>query len=104
MYLTFLPAWLACLVLYGSSEKQQLFKHPLSRSKVLIISGALVVVSFAIIFQSYPLSSSLLATLALICCFLPAVTLLSAYGRKAILIVTTNLGLFCVLMMLLGGE
>jgi len=93
MFLSFIPAWLACLIWYGSSSKQKLLKKSLpilvSSITVLMLLGLM----FTILIMHLPTVSALITGLSLVCCFLPLVTLISAYKKYYLHL---SSGLICI--------
>ncbi|WP_057830024.1 hypothetical protein [Colwellia sp. TT2012] len=81
MFLSFIPAWFACCILYGSSSKQKVFKKslPILVSRVTVV--ILLALMLIILLQHLPTVSALITALSLLCCFLPLVTLISAYKK-----------------------
>ena len=81
MFLSFIPAWFACCLWYGSSSKQTFLKKslPIFASRITVV--VLLVVMLLILFKHLPTTSALITGLSLVCCFLPLVTLISAYKK-----------------------
>lgn len=84
MFLSFIPAWIAALLLYGGSKRQRLFEKSLPKHQVIVFALILMALSLNFVMQNFPTVSALLAVLGLVCCFLPAVTIVSAYGKLRI--------------------
>ena len=82
MFLSFVPILIACLALYCSSNKQKLLRHSLSRKVALVVAALLFALSIVIMSQRVPLISAMIAAIGLFCCFLPLLTIASAYGKK----------------------
>ena len=81
MLLSFIPAWFACFIWYGSSPKQTFLKNSLpmliSRITVAVLLGLMLF----ILFKHLPTVSALITGLSLVCCFLPLVTLIASYKK-----------------------
>jgi len=82
MFLSFIPAWLACCLLYGASSKQKIFNKPLPAKKSWFTALLLIGVVVAILLFTLPTVSALILSLSLVCCFLPLITLISAYKKQ----------------------
>ena len=82
MFLSFIPAWFACCLLYGASPKQKILNKPLPFQKSWLTALLLIGLVVAILLFALPIVSALIMSLSLICCFLPLVTLISAYKRQ----------------------
>jgi len=94
MFLSFIPAWLACCLLFGTSQRQTLLNKPLpvisSRLIAVILLGAMLLQ----LFMHLPIVSALITGFAVVCCFLPLVTLISAYKKYYLVLASF---LVCVL-------
>ncbi len=81
MFLSFIPAWFACCILYGASKRQVLFNRPLPVKPAISIALILLLLMQTILLNELPNPSAWITGLALICCLLPLVTLISAYKK-----------------------
>lgn len=88
MLLSFIPAWLACVILYGTSAKQKVLprKLPLLPSLVAII--VLLFLAKIILAQYLPAITVIIVVFSLVCCFLPVITLIGAYENRYLLMST----------------
>lgn len=97
MFLSFIPAWLACLIWYGTSSRQTFLKKSLPK----LVSSPTVVILLSlmlfILLQHLPTTSALITALSLVCCFLPLVTLISAYKKYYLHL---SSGLICLLALI----
>ena len=94
MFLSFIPAWLACCLFYGTSQRQTLLKKPLSVVPSRITAIILLWIMLLQLALHLPTVSAFITGFALVCCFLPLITLISAY-KKYYLVLTS--ALVCVL-------
>ena len=99
MFLSFIPAWLACCLLFGTSPRQTILNKPLpvisSRLIAVILLGAMLLQ----LFMNLPTVSALITGFALVCCFLPLITLISAYKKYYLVLASL---VVCVLSMALS--
>ncbi len=108
MFLSFIPAWFACCLIYGSSKRQLLFTKPLAIKPAILTAVILLIITQSILFKALPMPSAWITGLALVCCFLPLVTLISAYKKfyfclSSIVLCSVAL-LFTFLPIVLGGQ
>ncbi len=108
MFLSFIPAWFACCLIYGSSKRQLLFNRPLAIKPTILSAFILLIIMQSILFKALPTPSAWITGLALVCCFLPLVTLISAYRKfyfcvSSIIVCVVAL-LFTFLPIVLGGQ
>ena len=89
MFLSFIPAWLACCLLYSASPKQKILKEALPTKISWLTAFILFGLMVFILFEYLPAVSALITGLSLICCFLPLITLISAYKKQYIYLATT---------------
>ncbi|NRA62275.1 MAG: hypothetical protein HRU25_15535 [Psychrobium sp.] len=82
MFLSFVPAWLACCILYGSSRHQKILVKPLPAKMSALIAALFVVLSIYLLVSVLPTVSAFIVAFTLICCLLPLITLISAYGQQ----------------------
>lgn len=81
MFLSFIPAWLACFIWYGTSSRQTFLKKSLPKLVSSITVVILLLLMLVILLQHLPTVSALITGFSLVCCFLPLVTLISAYKK-----------------------
>jgi hypothetical protein len=81
MFLSFIPAWLACCLFFGTSQRQTFLKKPLPLLSSRIIGLILLWGMLLQLFIHLPTVSALITGFALVCCFLPLITLISAYKK-----------------------
>ena len=98
-FFSFIPAWIACGLLYGSSKRQGLFAKPINKTIALLMSLILLSISVWLISYRFPVTSAMLAGLMLIMTFLPLLTIVSAYGRQKIINLT---GVICLSSVFFG--
>jgi hypothetical protein len=108
MFLSFIPAWFACCLIYGASKRQVLFNRPLAVKPAILVALLLLLVMQSILFKELPMTSATITGLALVCCFLPLVTLINAYKKyyfclSSILVCLLAL-LFTFLPIVFGGA
>ena len=103
MYLAYIPIMLACVVLYCASDKQLLLRNSLPRRASLLISSILLLLAIYMISASFPLISSVIASVGLVCCLLPLVTISSAYGKKVTFAVVSGLAVCSAALTLIEG-
>ena len=104
MFLSFIPAWFACCLLYGSSSKQRFFKSSLPKAPARIISLVLVVCMLLILNHYLPNIAAIITGVALICCFLPLVTLIAAYKRFYLGLSSVVICLLPLVFFWIGGN
>jgi len=104
MFLSFIPAWLACCLLYGTSTRQQVLSEPLPAMSSRGAACVLISLSVALLVNALPSVSALIVGLSLVCCLLPLITLISAYGRGYLIGATVLVGVSCVLFYLMGAS
>ena len=109
MLLSFIPAWLACAILYGTSSKQKVLtrKLPLLPSLVAII--VLLFLSKIILAQYLPVITLTIVVFSLVCCFLPVITLIGAYKNRYLLMGTGLISMIGLLsqwskFVVMGGQ
>jgi hypothetical protein len=81
MFLSFIPAWMACCLFFGTSQRQTLLKKPLPMISSRVIAVILLATMLLQLFMHLPAVSALITGFALVCCFLPLITLISAYKK-----------------------
>jgi hypothetical protein len=81
MFLSFIPAWMACCLFFGTSQRQTLLKKPLPMISSRVIAVILLATMLLQLFMHLPTVSALITGFALVCCFLPLITLISAYKK-----------------------
>ena len=94
MFLSFIPAWLACCLFFGTSQRQTLSKKTLPVISSRVIAVILLGVMLLQLFMNLPMVSALITGFALVCCFLPLITLISAYKKYYLVLASF---LVCVL-------
>ena len=104
MFLSVIPGWLACCLLYGSSDKQQVWRQPLPAMLTKIVGGILIAVMTSLLLVSLPTISGLILALSMVCCLLPLITLVGAYGRSHLLVATMIVTSTSLVFYLLGGT
>lgn len=105
MFLSLIPAWLACCLFFGTSQRQTLLKKTLPIISSQVIAVILLGIMLLQLFMHLPTVSALITGFALICCFLPLITLISAY-KKYYLVLASFLvcALSIVLFVFEGGS
>jgi hypothetical protein len=88
MLLSFIPAWLACTILYGTSSKQKVLPKKLPLLFSILASLILLLLAMIILAQYLPVITVTIVVFSLVCCFLPVITLIGAYKNRYILIST----------------
>jgi len=104
MFLSFIPAWLACCCLYGSSQRQTLLKESLPALPLRIMAIILLCMMLVALLNHLPTASALITGLSLVCCFLPLVTLISAYKKQYIWLTTTLVFALSIAFTVIGGN
>jgi len=104
MFLSFIPAWLACCFLYGSSQRQTLLKKPLPALPFRITAILLLWLMILQLFNHLPTVSALITGLSLVCCFLPLITLISAYKKQYLWLSSTLVFALSVTFTLIDGN
>jgi hypothetical protein len=104
MFLSFIPAWLACCLLYSTSKNQHFFKEPLPAVPTRLTAIILMWIMVVLLFQVLPSISALITGFSLICCFLPLVTLIAAYKKHYLYLTSVLVCLFSVMFTLMGGD
>jgi hypothetical protein len=99
MFLSFIPAWMACCLFFGTSQRQTLLKKPLPVISSRVIAVILLGIMLLQLFMHLPTVSALITGFALICCFLPLITLISAYKKYYLVLASF---LVCVLSIVLS--
>ncbi len=104
MFLSFIPAWMACCLFFGTSQRQTLLKKTLPVISSRVIAVILLATMLLQLLMHLPTVSALITGFALVCCFLPLITLISAY-KKYYLVLASFLvcALSIVLSVLEGG-
>jgi magnesium-transporting ATPase (P-type) len=97
MLLSFIPAWLACAILYGTSAKQKILPRKLPLLPSLVAIMVLLFLAQIILAQYLPVITVIIVVFSLVCCFLPIITLISAYKNRYLLMST---GLVCMIGLL----
>ena len=104
MFLSFIPAWLACCLFFGTSQRQTLLKKPLpvisSRIIAVILLGAMLLQ----LFMHLPTVSALITGFALVCCFLPVVTLVSAYKKYYLVLASLVVCVLSIALSVIEGA
>jgi hypothetical protein len=103
MFLSFIPAWLACCLFYGTSKRQTLLKNPLPALPSRITAIILLWIMLLQLFIHLPAVSALITGFALVCCFLPLITLISAYKKYYLLLASILIGVFSIAFSSMGG-
>ncbi len=103
MFLSFIPAWLACCLFFSTSQRQTLLKKPLP-----VISGRIIAVILfgAVLLQltmHLPMVSALITGFALVCCFLPLITLISAYKNYYLVLASFLVCVFSIAVTVMEG-
>jgi len=104
MFLSFIPAWLGCCLLYGASPQQKILSQSLPTVSSRLGAALLIMLSGILLFNAMPLVSGLIAALTLVCCFLPLITLLAAYGRLYLKVATVVISVMSIVFYSLGGA
>jgi hypothetical protein len=104
MFLSLLPAWVACCLFYGTSQRQTLLKKPLSVIPFRITAILLLWVMLLKLFVHLPTVSALITGLSLVCCFLPLVTLISAYKNQYLWLTTVFVFILSVSFSVIRGD
>lgn len=99
MFLSFIPAWLACCLFFGTSQRQTLLKKRLPVISSRLIAVILLGTMLLQLFMHLPTVSALITGFALVCCFLPLITLISAYKKYYLVLASF---LVCVLSIVLS--
>jgi hypothetical protein len=99
MFLSFIPAWMACCLFFGTSQRQTLLKKPLPVISSRVIAVILLGTMLLQLFMHLPEASALITGFALVCCFLPLITLISAYKKYYLVLASF---LVCVLSIVLS--
>ncbi|MFT5815494.1 MAG: hypothetical protein ACI9VT_003267 [Psychroserpens sp.] len=99
MFLSFIPAWLACFLLFGTSQRQTVFVKPLPVIISRVVAVILLCAMLSQLFLYLPTVSALITGFALVCCFLPLITLISAYKKYYLVLASF---LVCVLSIVLS--
>lgn len=97
MLLSFIPAWLACAILYGTSAKQKILPRKLPLLPSLVAIMVLLFLAQIILAQYLPVITVIIVAFSLVCCFLPVITLIGAYKNRYLLMST---GLVCMIGLL----
>lgn len=104
MLLSFIPAWIACCFLYGSSRRQTLLKKSLPVQSFRVIATLLLWVMLLQLFDYLPTVSALITGLSLVCCFLPLVTLISAYKKQYMWLTSMLIFILSIALTVIGGS
>ena len=88
MLLSFIPAWLACAILYGTSAKQKILLRKLPLLPSLVAIMVLLFLAKMILAQYLPVITVIIVAFSLVCCFLPVITLIGAYKNRYLLMST----------------
>lgn len=88
MLLSFIPAWLACAILYGTSAKQKILPRKLPLLPSLVAIMVLLFLAQIILAQYLPVITVFIVAFSLVCCFLPVITLIGAYKNRYLLMST----------------
>jgi len=104
MFLSFIPAWLACCLIYGTSQRQMLFKSPLLVIPSLITAAILLWLMLLQLFVHLPTISAWITGFTLVCCFLPLITLISAYKKYYLLLTSTLICVLSIVFSMIGGD
>jgi hypothetical protein len=104
MFLSFIPAWVACCLFYGTSQRQALLKKPLPALSFRITAILLLWVMLLQLFRHLPTVSALITGFSLVCCFLPLVTLISAYKKQYLWLTSVLVFALSVSFTVIGGD
>ncbi len=103
MFLSFIPAWMACCLFYGTSRHQKFFKKCLPVLPARITAVILLWIMTVILFHFLPSVSALITGFSLICCFLPLITLIAAYQKYYLYLSSGLVCIFAVVFSAFGG-
>jgi hypothetical protein len=104
MFLSFIPAWLACCLFYGTSQRQTVLKKPLAALPYRVTATMLLWLMLLQLFMYLPTVSALITGFSLVCCFLPLITLISAYKKYYLLLTSVLVCLFSIVFSAVGGS
>lgn len=104
MFLSFIPAWLACCILFGTSQRQSVFKKKLPVLPSRIIGVILLCAMFLQLFLYLPTIAALITGFALMCCFLPLITLISAYKKYYLGLASFLVGVLSITFSVMGVD
>jgi hypothetical protein len=104
MFLSFIPAWLACCLFYGTSQRQTVLKKPLAALPYRVTATMLLWLMLLQLFMYLPTVSALIKGFSLVCCFLPLITLISAYKKYYLLLTSVLVCLFSIVFSAVGGS
>lgn len=80
-----------------------MWRQPLPAMLSKAGAGVLIVIMTSLLLTSLPTVSGLILALTLVCCLLPLITLIGAYGRSHLLVATMVVTSTSVCCYLLGG-
>lgn len=104
MFLSLIPAWLACCLFYGTNQRQTLLNKPLPALSFRITAILLLFVMLFQLFRHLPTVSALITGLSLVCCFLPLITLVSAYKNQYLWLTSTLVFVLSISFAVIGGD
>jgi len=102
MFLSFIPAWLACCLFYGSSQRQTLLNKTLPAVPSRITAIILLWIMLLQLIMHLPTVSAFITGLALVCCFLPLITLISAYKKYYLVLTSVLVCLLSITFFVIG--
>jgi hypothetical protein len=102
MFLSFIPAWLACCLFFGTSQRQTLLKKSLPVLSSRVIGVILLWGMLLQLFVHLPTVSALITGFALVCCFLPLITLISAYKKYYLVLASFLVCLLSIVFSFMG--
>ena len=103
MFLSFIPAWLACCILFGTSQRQTVLKKPLPVKSSRVVVVILLCAMLLQLFAHLPTVSALITGFALVCCFLPLITLISAYKKYYLVLASVFVCVVSIAFSIMGA-